>query len=671
MATQQMKIDLTAKDKTGNAFRSLNARLEKTRKVAKSVAGAVLKLGAAGVALGAGLAVATKKALEFADNIAKTADKVGLSTDALHKYRYAADLAGVSNGELDKAFDKLNKSIGESISDGTGAAFDAFTQLGLQADIASGKLRGTEPVFLAVADAISRVKDQSQRAALLADLFGRSGTKLAVLMKNGSVDIKAAADELANFGGVIEEGTLRSSEKAIDAITRLTTLMQTKLTKALASNAELIADFGKDLLENLPKIIQKVRSLAQAFGLVGLSASEEIKKSQEKIDILMRQYEKRLSNQEGLHGRLARTNKDSLQKILELVKKEEAIIKRITDERVKQAKTNAKLFTTPAVINSSSGSTGTSPADSKKLKDEEAAFAANIKTLITDPANKAKAIRAEILNSAQDTAAAAKFELEYANASVAVKNRALAIVRIENRLKKEDITLSEVQHKQLEAALDLTQQRQETLEKLKADDEARIEATEKLKETQAEMNDLIKTGLQSMQDGLVGLIDGTQTWRQALGGVLKTVLNIVSNLSQSKSGGGLGGILSGLGGLFGGLGGGGNANQFQSTFNSAGKMIDLFHTGGKIGGRNGQMSGLRSDERMIIGQTGERVLSRGQTAQGDSGGVVINQTINLSTGVQQTVRAEVMSLAPQIAAQAKAAVLDAKRRGGGFSAAFA
>ena len=50
---------------------------------------------------------------------------------------------------------------------------------------------------------------------------------------------------------------------------------------------------------------------------------------------------------------------------------------------------------------------------------------------------------------------------------------------------------------------------------------------------------------------------------------------------------------------------------------------------------------------------------------------MVNQTINLSTGVQQTVRAEVMSLAPQIAAQAKAAVLDAKKRGGGFGAAFA
>ncbi len=55
---------------------------------------------------------------------------------------------------------------------------------------------------------------------------------------------------------------------------------------------------------------------------------------------------------------------------------------------------------------------------------------------------------------------------------------------------------------------------------------------------------------------------------------------------------------------------------------------------------------------------------------GGGGGVVVNQTINVTTGVQQTVRAEVMGLMPQIAEASKAAVLDAKRRGGAFAGAF-
>lgn len=136
-------------------------------------------------------------------------------------------------------------------------------------------------------------------------------------------------------------------------------------------------------------------------------------------------------------------------------------------------------------------------------------------------------------------------------------------------------------------------------------------------------------------------------------------------MGETSTGGfSFGELASGLGSLF----GGGSVIGGQPIPVSG---PNIMHTGGKIAGPNGRMAGLRSDERMIIGQTGERVLSRGQTAQGDSGAVVVNQTINLSTGVQQTVRAEVMSLAPQIAAQAKAAVLDAKKRGGGFGAAFA
>ena len=52
---------------------------------------------------------------------------------------------------------------------------------------------------------------------------------------------------------------------------------------------------------------------------------------------------------------------------------------------------------------------------------------------------------------------------------------------------------------------------------------------------------------------------------------------------------------------------------------------------------------------------------------GGSSGVVINQTINLSTGVAQTVKAEVMNMMPQIANQTKQAVLDSRQRGGAYS----
>jgi hypothetical protein len=55
---------------------------------------------------------------------------------------------------------------------------------------------------------------------------------------------------------------------------------------------------------------------------------------------------------------------------------------------------------------------------------------------------------------------------------------------------------------------------------------------------------------------------------------------------------------------------------------------------------------------------------------GGNGGTTVVQNINISTGVSQTVRAEIAQLMPQIAEASKAAVLDARRRGGSFSKAF-
>ena len=61
----------------------------------------------------------------------------------------------------------------------------------------------------------------------------------------------------------------------------------------------------------------------------------------------------------------------------------------------------------------------------------------------------------------------------------------------------------------------------------------------------------------------------------------------------------------------------------------------------------------------------------GIEVKGNSGdNVTINQNINISTGVSQTVRAEIKSLMPQINESTKKAVLDSKRRGGSYGGSF-
>ena len=75
---------------------------------------------------------------------------------------------------------------------------------------------------------------------------------------------------------------------------------------------------------------------------------------------------------------------------------------------------------------------------------------------------------------------------------------------------------------------------------------------------------------------------------------------------------------------------------------------------------------------LFVPSSAGRILSvpQAKAAMGGGDGVVVQQTINVTTGVQQTVRNEIRTLMPQIAESAKGAVADAKRRGGSYGRAF-
>jgi hypothetical protein len=117
---------------------------------------------------------------------------------------------------------------------------------------------------------------------------------------------------------------------------------------------------------------------------------------------------------------------------------------------------------------------------------------------------------------------------------------------------------------------------------------------------------------------------------------------------------------------------GGMLGKFSNPILSAiGAGLESYDGGGYTGsgprsggldGKGGYMAMLHPRETVID-------HTKGQSTGGDV--VNVTQNINVSTGVQQTVRAEIKQLMPQIADSAKSAVVDAKRRGGSYGRAFA
>jgi len=75
--------------------------------------------------------------------------------------------------------------------------------------------------------------------------------------------------------------------------------------------------------------------------------------------------------------------------------------------------------------------------------------------------------------------------------------------------------------------------------------------------------------------------------------------------------------------------------------------------------------GERGTELFVPKQAGD-IVPNNQL----SGGITINQNLNFSTGVSQTVRAEVMNLMPAIKEETVNAVAESRSRGGSFARTF-
>jgi len=91
--------------------------------------------------------------------------------------------------------------------------------------------------------------------------------------------------------------------------------------------------------------------------------------------------------------------------------------------------------------------------------------------------------------------------------------------------------------------------------------------------------------------------------------------------------------------------------------------------GGPVGAGGSYLVGERGPEIFTPSTSG--TITPNSKSGGAGSGVTVVQNINISTGVQQTVRAEIRQMMPQIAQSAKAAVVDSKRRGGNYGRAMA
>lgn len=206
MAANDVKIVLTAEDKTTGAFNSARKGLGNLAAEAKSVVSGVgavrAAFGVLGGAVGAALSItAVKGAVDMLDQLDDLSEKTGIATEALSALRYAGEVVGTPIEALATGVRKLSLNMAAAAGGGKEQAA-AFQAIGVSFKNLDGSLRGSDQVLGAIADKFASFRDGPEKAALAVELFGKAGADMIPLLNKGSAGMEELRQEAERLGVV-------------------------------------------------------------------------------------------------------------------------------------------------------------------------------------------------------------------------------------------------------------------------------------------------------------------------------------------------------------------------------------------------------------------------------------------------------------------------------------
>ena len=168
------------------------------------------------IALGGATGILVRSQINAADEAGKMAQKVGMSVESLSAYMVAAQLADVSNQQLQTGFQQLAKNQADFVA-GTGEAKDAFAALGITTQQVNALNGDTAALFELVAGKLAQFEDGANKTALAMKIFGRSGAELIPLIN----ELEQTRKEAEMLGAVLDKETAAAAEKFNDELTRV------------------------------------------------------------------------------------------------------------------------------------------------------------------------------------------------------------------------------------------------------------------------------------------------------------------------------------------------------------------------------------------------------------------------------------------------------------------
>lgn len=230
-----------------------------------------LKGALAGI-LSAGLLVKlTKNALSFADAIGKSAERIGITTDRLQELRFAFDRAGVSAEIVDKGLLNFGKRLGKA-NDGFGALAEGLKRTDkelLKNVLSAGSM---EKSLDAIFEAMGNATSQAQKLAIADAAFGKAGLLMTAAFDDANRTFERSIELGRSLGIVLDKDLIVNAQKTNDTLSALAQVLKIQFFDLLLRLSPLIGETAQALID-MAKALQKV---AGSFN-PAIGATEQLK----------------------------------------------------------------------------------------------------------------------------------------------------------------------------------------------------------------------------------------------------------------------------------------------------------------------------------------------------------------------------------------------------------
>ena len=252
-------------NKLQEKFNKLGAKLQP---IGAKMQGVTTKLSKsfgilAGVAVTA-TAVGVKSVANYADNVDKMSQKIGMSRKAFQEWDYIMSQNGGNVETLQMGFKTLTTQI-EGVQKGSKDSIRAFRDLGVSVKDNNGNFRNLDDIFNDSIRKLQEIQSPTKKAMLANRLFGRSATELRPLLNQEAEAIDNLRKKANTMGLILSEEDIKNAVEFTDTMDTLNRFFKAKMAKAIAPLLPMLNKLFISVPDYFGEITKKITPAMQAL----------------------------------------------------------------------------------------------------------------------------------------------------------------------------------------------------------------------------------------------------------------------------------------------------------------------------------------------------------------------------------------------------------------------